>query len=131
MTHLRRHRVVIFSMSQKVPCYLRTLSRKWGLTQAEVASLLPRGNRNRVSRVELDKVPPNAQEIVAYRLIFGAPTKAAFPRFVDETEDAVMRGAYQLHRRLERDKSARADKIRRLLDQMLARATGKVKPRKV
>lgn len=65
-------------------CQLRVLRKRWGLTQEEVASLVPKANRNRISNVERGLVPPNAAEIVAYRLILGASVKSLFPRFYSE-----------------------------------------------
>jgi hypothetical protein len=104
-------------------CYLRSLRRRWALTQKDVAALLPSGDRNRVSRVERGLVPPSAAEIVAYRQIFGASVKLAFPRFYAATEDAVMQRAYRMHKRLERAIDAGSRRKRALAEQMLARAT--------
>lgn len=112
-------------MSSKVLCYLRTLRLGRDLTQEEVASLLPKGSRNRVGDVEKGFTPPNAEEILAYPLIFGLPVKDIFPQFYSEVEDAVMRGAYELHRRVEADTSRSAQRKRTLTEEMLARATGK------
>lgn len=103
---------------------LRILRRKWGLSQEELASLIPKGSRKRVSRIEQGDVPPNAGEIVAYRLIFGLRAREMFPRFYAEAEDAVMRRAYRLHKRVEHSKSAVASLKRELAERMLARATG-------
>jgi len=110
-------------MSSKVLCYLRTLRLGWDLTQEEVASLLPKGSRNRVGDVEKGLTPPNAEEIVAYPLIFGLPAKDIFPGYCAEVEDAVMRGAYELHRKAEADTSPSAGRKRKLAEEMLARAT--------
>jgi transcriptional regulator with XRE-family HTH domain len=118
-------------MSTKVHCYLRTLRLEWRLTQREVAALLPKGTRNRVSRVERGLVPPSAGDILAYALIFGLAGQAVFPALYAETEDAVMRAAYQLHQRLEPVRSPGAERKRELIDQMFARATGKANPTKV
>lgn len=112
-------------MSLKVQWYLRSLRRQWGLTQAEMLSLLPKGGRYRVSRVERGMAPPNAQEIVAYKLIFGSSTKALFPRFCADVEEAVMQRAYRLHKKLARKKTREAQRKVKLLERMLARATGK------
>ncbi|HLK16436.1 MAG TPA: hypothetical protein VKT78_16640 [Fimbriimonadaceae bacterium] len=112
-------------MSTKVHCYVRTHRRRWGLTQAQVANLLPGGGRNRVSRVERDKTPPNAAEILAYKLIFGSSCRFLFPRFHEEIEDAVMRSAYELHKAMIGDGSERAANLRKFIEQMFARATRK------
>jgi len=118
-------------MSSKVHCYLRTLRMEWRLTQVEVAALLPKGTRNRVSRVERGLVPPSASDILAYELIFGLAGQAVFPALYAETEDAVMRGTYHLYQRLERVGGPVADRKRELIDRMFAHATGKANPTKV
>ncbi len=117
-------------MSPNVHFHLRTLRRKSGLTQADVASLFPKGGRNRVSRIERGLSPLYAGEIIAYGLIFGPPAKKLFRRLHVETVDAVMRRAYRLHSRLERDTSPRAQRKREIAEQMLARAVGKKADRK-
>ena len=121
---LRHHRQFILSMSTTVHCYLRTLRREWGLTQGELASLLTKGSRNRISRTERGLTPPSADEIVAYELIFGLPTKAIFPGVHAQGTERVWRAARQLHKRLERDESALGASKREFLDGVLARAAG-------
>lgn len=118
-------------MSSKVLCYLRTLRLRWDLTQEEVASLLPKGSRNRVADVEKGDAPPNAEEILAYSMIFGLPAKDIFPKFCAEIEDAVMRGAYALYQQVEDDKSLAAQRRRKLIEEMLARATRKARSQSV
>lgn len=112
-------------MSSKIDCYLRTHRRAWGLTQNEVACLVGGGNRNRVSRVERDKLPPNGEEILAYSLIFGFSPSELFPRVCGEADDAVMRGAYHLLQGLEGKTSAIALRKRELIEQIKARAIGR------
>ena len=118
-------------MSSKVHCYLRTLRFEWGLTQAELAFLSPKGDRNRVSRVERNLTLPNAREILAYSLIFGVSAPAIFRKLCEETEEAVMRRAYRLYQRLEGDGSPRALRKRELLDQLRARAISSVRKSEV
>lgn len=110
------------SMSSKVRVYLRTLRNEWGLTQKELASLLPKGDRNRVRCVELGEAQPNAGEILAYSLIFGLPGQAIFPKFTTGVDEAVMRGAYHLYESVEGDGSPGAARKRELLDLLRARA---------
>ena len=118
-------------MSTKVHNYLRTLRREWELTQDDVAALLPKAGRDRVSRVEREIAPPNAQEIVAYSLIFGLPPAEIFPRQVGEVPDAVMRGAYRLYQKVEHRTTPPARRKRELAEQILVRATGKAKPKRL
>jgi len=113
-------------MSTKVPCYLRALRLKWGLTQEELAGLLPRASRARVSRVERGIEPPNAGEILAYTLIFGFPAEAIFPRFRVEVDDEAMRRALKLYvelERRERDEDPFVRRKLRLLHRMQKRAS--------
>ena len=108
-------------MSSKVNCYLRTFRNEWGLTQRELASLLLKGDRNRVSRVEQGVTLPNAREILAYELIFGRSGQAIFRKFSEETDEVVMRGALRLYQRLEDDSSPSAVRKRELLNRLRAR----------
>ncbi len=110
---------------KKVHCYLRAERRAWGLTQNELACLVGRGGRNRVSRVELGQVQPDGRETLAYSLIFGSRPAKFFPQLCEDTEDAIMRGVAQLEKKLRKDESIKADRKRELLDLIGARATSK------
>lgn len=105
-------------MTTRFPCYLAPLRREWDLSQEELAALLPRGGRNRVSDVESGKAEPNAEEILAYSLIFGFPPHRIFPRYVEKIEDSVMQAAHALYERLEGDTSLEAAMKRRLLEKL-------------
>src|SRR5690348_6236159 len=80
-------------MPSKVPCYLRTLRREWGLTQKELATLVPGVKRVRVSKVERGKRVPRSTELLAYALIFDRRPEAIFPTLSQEIEAAVRRNA--------------------------------------
>jgi len=105
-------------MPSKVPCYLRTLRKKWGLTQKELASLVPHCRRNRVSDVERGKILPRASELLAYALIFGFPSQAIFRKYAEDIEDAVMRVAAEFDRRLTDDDSPSAARKIDFLEQL-------------
>jgi transcriptional regulator with XRE-family HTH domain len=109
-------------MSSNIQCYLRTLRNEWGLTQEDLASLLPKGDRTRVGRVESGKVRPNAGEILAYGLIFGLPAGKIFRGLSEDTNEAVMQRAYRLSRRLEKDRSPKGQRKRELVERLRARA---------
>lgn len=128
---LRHHRVVLFSMSSKIQCYLRTLRLQWGLTQEELASLLPKGSRNRVSFVERGLARPNAQEILAYPLIFGEPGHAIFRKLAEDVDEEVMRRAYRLYKALEKRREPAALRRRQLLDGLRERAIKNARDRRV
>src|SRR5690242_4565456 len=81
-------------MASKVPCYLRTLRREWGLTQKELARLVPGVKRARlVSKVERGKRVPKSTELLAYAVIFDRRPEAIFPTLSQEIEAAVRRNA--------------------------------------
>lgn len=111
----------------KIPCYLRTLRREWGMTQKELAELMLRGGRARVSGVERNLVSPNAAEIVAYSLLFGMPPAEIFPAFYDHVEEALIAKAYVFHEVLSDDQSSVAARKRKLFQGALARATGQAR----
>lgn len=115
-------------MSSKVHCYLYTLRREWGLTQEELASLLPRGGRNRVSHVERNQRSPNAEEILAYWVIFGSFGHEVFAGFYAKIEETVMQAAYRFYGQLEGDTSEKAERKRELIRRMFERTTGNANP---
>jgi transcriptional regulator with XRE-family HTH domain len=106
----------------KVSCLLRTNRMKLGFTQQDVSALVPRTGHNRVSYVERNKRPPNAREILAYRLIFDTLPEGVFPGLVSDVEEAVARGAYRLHQKYARDSSPVAKRKCATLREIHARA---------
>src|SRR3954464_10986562 len=115
----------------KVPCYLRTLRRQWGLTQEEAASLLPRGDRNRVSDVERAGALPNAEEILAYAVIFGSCGRAMFPKFYGQVEEAMMARIYAFSERLKPLNTPADRKKHDLITSMLALASGEARANRI
>lgn len=109
-------------MTTKLPVYLRTLRRRWGFTQKELALLVPRGRRTRVSDVERGKTPPRADELLAYALIFGVPPEALFRAYADAVADKVVRGCAELEKRFERGEGKATPKKLELLRQARQRA---------
>lgn len=87
--------------------------------------MLPKGDRNRVSDVERGRALPNAEEILAYAVIFGLCGKAMFPRYYARVEDSVMARAYALSEEMKPRKTPAARKKHELIIQMFARATEK------
>jgi transcriptional regulator with XRE-family HTH domain len=106
----------------KVPCYLRTVRREWGLTQNELASFIPQCQRARVSKVERGLLIPTAAELIAYALLFARTPETLFPAYAETIEDAVMRGAAALDKRLEAGNPVFANRKREFLRQLLDRA---------
>lgn len=119
------------SIMRKVSSLLRAKRLGLGLQQKELVALLPRAGVNRVSFVERNISPPNAREILAYPLIFGILPEELFPGLVEDVEDTVLRNAYRLHRKLEKDQSEHAVRTRAFLEAILARAKERVRQRSV
>lgn len=111
----------------KISCYLRTLRREWGLSQNDLARLVPRGTCRRVSGVERSLVRPNAEEILAYSLLFGVPPAELFPYFYDGVEEHLIERAYKLDDQLLDEGKKDRVKTRRLLRAALHRATGRAR----
>lgn len=109
-----------------IPCYLRTHRRQWGLKQKELARLVGRGHE-RVADVELAKAEPNAAEILAYSVLFGAAPADLFPALYEKVEERLIEAAYCLDEALKGEASPRAQRIRQLLRAALDRATGKAR----
>ncbi len=109
-------------MTSKVPCYLRTLRREWNLSQRELARLLPRSGRNRISLVERGARSPNSSELFGYALIFGISPRRVFPRFVEELEDEILRRAWKELERLQKEESPSAAAKIALLEGLPSRA---------
>lgn len=110
-----------------IPCYLRTQRRMYGFTQEELAGLIGRGGRERVSGVERAKAQPNAAEILAYSVLFGLSPAELFPAYYDLVEEGLIEHAYALDERLLEVKTKEANQKRKLLRGALARATGKAR----
>ena len=102
-------------MPSKVPCYLRTLRREWGLTQKELATLVPGIKRARlVSKVERGRRVPKSPELLAYAVIFDRRPEAIFPKLSQDIEVAVRRNASRFN-------SGGEEKGERRKHQLLAR----------
>lgn len=110
-----------------IPCYLRTQRRIYGFTQEELAGLIGRGGRERVSGVERAKAQPNAAEILAYSVLFGLSPAELFPAYYNLVEEGLIERAYALDERLLEVKTKEARNKRELLRGALARATGKAR----
>jgi transcriptional regulator with XRE-family HTH domain len=111
-----------FSMST-FPIYLRTRRREWKLSQAELAALLPRAGRNRISDVERGHTKPNASDLLACAFIFDISAENLFPAFAESVQDAVMVGAHRLWQAVEGDDSPEARRKYELVQSMLTRVT--------
>jgi transcriptional regulator with XRE-family HTH domain len=111
-------------MEPPVPCYLRTLRARSGLTQKEVAQLLGLKSGSHVGRLEKLTKSASLMRIFSLQILFGAEPRALFPGPYAEAEEAVMARAAGLYETLRDLSDARSAAKLRLLEEMLARATG-------
>ena len=102
-------------MSSRVPTYLRTHRRKWGLTQTELAKLLGSKSRASVSRLECGKRTPSVESLLSCVVLFGADAPELFPHLYSHIEERVLRSAAAFLEELERDTSLKSARKRELL----------------
>lgn len=113
-------------MKRKTPLnYVRTLRRRWALTQKEVAALLGFESRSVVSRIERGERVPGLESALALEVLFGVAPKAMFPHMYAETEEMVMRLAVPLYEATFQTTSLRQERKRKLLELAMHRATEK------
>ena len=112
-------------MHKKIPSYMRTHRRKWGLTQKELAHLLGAKSGTQVSRLERLIRKPKLFIALACQVIFGELPHRLFPKLFSKVEESVMQRAYQLYKKLEGSTSKAAKRKLELLNDVLHRATGK------
>jgi transcriptional regulator with XRE-family HTH domain len=89
-------------MDHKVKSYLRTVRRRSGLTQAEVAFLLGAGDGPSMSRYERLSRRPSFRTALGFQAVFGIPVTELLPGISADVERKVIERAHLLSRRLER-----------------------------
>ena len=87
-------------MSNKLPSYLKTHRRHYGLTQDEIAFLLGSTNGTRVSRYERLLRRPDLATAFGCQVIFGPSPREMFPGIYLEVEDQVFERVTSLATRL-------------------------------
>ena len=86
----------------KLDNYLRTFRKMRGFTQREVAFLLGRHNKAKVSRYENSRRVPSLETIFAYEVILGMPAHELFAGIQERAQRHAMHRVRLLRRRLER-----------------------------
>ena len=100
---------------------VRQARKHHSLTQDELAHLLGIYQGN-ISRLESGETPPDLETAFSLQVIFGRSLHDLFPTLYDNIEDAVMRRAATLDRRLSERPTLNAAAKRRLLKGMVLRA---------
>ena len=101
--------------------FVRAQRKHWALSQNELARLLNRSPA-RLSRYESGEDPPDLETVLGLQVVFGAPARRFFPTLYSVTEEAIMRRAAELDKRLVGKIGYTADRQRRLLKGMALRA---------
>jgi len=109
-------------MKQRMPCYLRTHRRIWGLTQRELASLLGLTSGTQVSRLEKSKRTPVLRVAIACQVLFGIPPAVLFPHVYAEVEEQVMARIYRFYQGIEHSSTSAGQRKRELCEVALKRA---------
>jgi len=108
-------------MQKKIPSYMRTHRRQWGLTQKELAHLLGAKSGTQISRYEHLLRRPKLYIALACQVIFGALPHKIFPKLFSEVEEGVMQRASQLYRKLQGGTTQATKRKLALLQKLLGR----------
>ena len=92
-------------MGYLLPHYLRTLRRRSGLTQADLAYLLGSFQTAKISRYERFKQQPGLETALAYEAIFGTPASSIFAGTFAEVEAITKRRARALAQEVRKRKA--------------------------
>lgn len=102
--------------------FLRRLRVQWMLSQEELAELLDI-SQARISRYEKGEEHPTLGVALGLQAVFGPSPRALFSYTYSMVEEAVMRRAVELEKRLTDRPDSGSMKKRQLLEAMMARAT--------
>lgn len=100
---------------------MRTLRKRWALSQSELGHLLGGLSTTSVARIELGKRAPTLTVLLRYQVIFGASSAELVPSLYKALEDDVLSRAAALSIRLEGRKDGDSALKRRLLSDMISR----------
>jgi len=89
-------------MASKLPQYLRTYRRRFGLTQKEMAHLLGCKSEAKVSRYENSGRLPPLKTALMYEAIFGVPVSKLFAGIYSQVEKETAKHAKTLMQKLEK-----------------------------
>jgi DNA-binding XRE family transcriptional regulator len=102
--------------------YVRTLRRRWALTQQELAQLIGYDERCSVCRIESGMRSPTIESALALEILFGTPTRSLFPQLYSTVEEAVMRRAAAQYEAVIRLDTPSSRRKRELLELVMKRA---------
>jgi len=109
-------------MSHRLPSYLHTLRKQWGLSQPELAALLGLTG-SALSRFENRSRRPSAELIIGAEVLFGHCAKDVFPGFYRAIERKIVERASAEHKRLEGQSDANTSQKLRFLAEVIERSS--------
>lgn len=103
-------------MASKLPNYLKTQRRRFGISQREMAYLLGYKSPMDISRFERSLRIPSLQTALAYQAVFGVPVAELFAGFYQKVEKETAKRARLLQQTLKNaDSSVKNTRKRDLL----------------
>lgn len=110
-------------MKPRLDTYLRTLRRRTGLSQEDIARLLGLKSGAHISRLEKGIRQPSYLAIVALTFFFDVSVEELFPALSNDIKEDVVRHAYDLYV-TQQGKPSRTTKAKLdYLERMLGRTT--------
>ena len=97
----------LFMPRRKLPNYLRTHRKRYGLSQAEVTYLLGEKSQAVVSRHEQFQRAPSLKDALAYQALFGTPVAELFAGMYQQAERETSRRARIFANKLKKGKPER------------------------
>lgn len=104
----------------RLPTYLRTIRKRYGLTQDEIGFLLGYTD-TAIARYEALSRPPPLKVVIGAALILGETARGLFPGIYNEIEDDIMRRAKDLYDSLDKRGDPKSDEKLRFLLEMIQR----------
>lgn len=110
------------TMSHRLPSYLHTLRKQWGLSQPELAALLNLSG-SALCRFENRSRRPTAELIIGAEVLFGHGPKDIFPGFYRTVERAIVERAHTERKHLEASADASTAQKIRFLTEIIERTS--------
>ena len=110
------------TMSHRLPSYLHTLRKQWGLSQPELAALLNLTG-SALCRFENRSRRPTAELLVGAEVLFGHVAKEVFPGFYRAVEHAIVERAGAELIQLKSAADSSASQKRRFLTEIVERSS--------
>ncbi|HEY3814559.1 MAG TPA: hypothetical protein VGL66_15160 [Caulobacteraceae bacterium] len=95
--------------------YVRTHRKSWALSQRDLSLLLGRRSRGGISDLEAGRYRPSLKVVLMCQMLFDTACAELFPELHAEFEDALMRQAAALDRKIAQRSDPASNRKRELL----------------